>query len=259
MPETPYKLGKLPKADDARNLMLAAYLTPAAPTPPPDVDYAAAVTSWGMLGNDTVGDCALAGQAHADMLWTANADHRQLAVTTAMVLRAYSEVTGYDPRDDGPGGNPTDRGTVLLDALKFWRKRGIDRQTIKAFVEVDTKSVENAKLAIDLFGCLYVGVALPDSVLPSSPTDLPAWTVTPDGKPENEPNEHNGHCVVYAAYDADGPTVVTWGATVKASWAFHTSYCDELYAMLSPVWLRHDPPGIDVATLTSDLELVARR
>jgi hypothetical protein len=53
--------------------------------------------------------------------------------------------------------------------------------------------------------------------------------------------------------------VVTWGTTVKASWGFHTAYCDELYAMLSPAWLRHDPPGIDVATLTADLALVARR
>ncbi len=119
--------------------MLAKYLTPAAPTPPAAVDYAAAVKAWGMLGNDTVGDCALAGQAHADMLWAANAEHRQLAITTAMVLGAYSDVTGYDPHDDGPGGNPTDRGTALLDALKYWRTRGIDRQTIKAFVEVDTQ------------------------------------------------------------------------------------------------------------------------
>jgi hypothetical protein len=206
-----------------------------------------------------VGDCAFAGQAHADMLWAANAEHEQLPITTAMVLTAYSAVTGYDPHDDGPGGNPTDRGTSLLDALKFWRKRGIDRQTIRAFVEVDTQSVENAKLAIDLFGCLYVGVALPDAVLPSGPGELPPWTVTPDGTPGTKPDQHNGHCVVYAAYDATGPTVVTWGTTVKASWGFHTAYCDELYALLSPVWLRHDPPGIDVATLTADLELVARR
>jgi hypothetical protein len=157
MPDPTYKLGKLPRRDDDRTLRLATYLTPAAPTPPPVVDYAAAVNAWGMLGNDTVGDCALAGQAHADMLWAANAEHRMLAITTTQVLRAYSAITGYDPHADGPGGNPTDRGTVLLDALKYWRTRGIDRQTISAFVEVDTSSVADAKLAIDLFGCLYVG------------------------------------------------------------------------------------------------------
>jgi len=257
MPDPTYKLGKLPRRDDDRTLRLATYLTPAAPTPPPAVDYGAAVRDWGMLGNDRVGDCALAGQAHADMLWAANAEHVQLGITTAMVLRAYTAVTGYDPGADGPGGNPTDRGTVLLDALNYWRKRGIDRQTIRAFVEVDTHSVEHAKLAIDLFGCLYVGVELPDAVLPRGPGALPDWTVTPDGSRDRAPDPHNGHCVVYAGYDAGGPTVVTWGTTVKASWGFHEAYCDELYAMLSPAWLRHDPPGIDVATLTADLELVA--
>jgi hypothetical protein len=259
MSDSVYKLGKLPKADDPRTLMLATYLTSAAPVPPAAVDYAAAVDDWGMLGNDTVGDCALAGQAHADMLWVANAEHRRLPITTPMVLRAYSTVTGYDPRDDGPGGNPTDRGTSLLDALKFWRKSGIDRQTIKVFVEVDPSSADNVRLAIDLFGCLYVGVELPDAVLPHAAGSLPPWTVTPDGSPQTKPQPSNGHCVIYAAYDAEGLTVVTWGTTVKASWAFHAAYCDELYAMLSPAWLRHDPPGIDVATLTGDLELVARR
>jgi hypothetical protein len=259
MTDSAYRLGKLPKRDDDRTLRLTTYLTPTVPTPPPAVDYAAAVRDWGMLGNDRVGDCALAGEAHADMLWVANAEHEQLAITTAMVLHAYSELTGYDPHADGPGGNPTDRGTVLLDALKAWRRRGIDRQKIKAFVEVDPRSIEHAKLAIDLFGCLYVGVELPDAVLPQAPGDLPPWTVVPDGSRSHAPDPHNGHCVVYAGYDAAGLTVVTWGTTVTASWEFHTAYCDELYAMLSPAWLRHDPPGIDVATLTADLALVARR
>jgi hypothetical protein len=259
MPDPVYMLGKLPKQDDERNLMLTSYLTPAAPTPPPAVDYAAAVTAWGMLGNDRVGDCALAGEAHADMLWVANAEHRALAITTAQVLRAYSALTGYDPQAGTPGANPTDRGTVLLDALKDWRTRGIDRQTISAFVEVDTRSVADARLAIDLFGCLYVGVELPDAVLPEAPGELPQWTVVPDGTRRLAPNPRNGHCVIYAGYDEAGPTVVTWGTTVKASWEFHKAYCDELYAMLSPAWLRHDPPGIDVVTLTADLALVARR
>jgi hypothetical protein len=46
---------------------------------------------------------------------------------------------------------------------------------------------------------------------------------------------------------------------VKASWAFHAGYRDGLCAMRSPAGLRHDPPGVDVAALTGDLELVERR
>ena len=162
-----FKTGKLPKVTDERTLQLARYL-PAAqalPAPPPSVDYSAAVTAWGMMGNDRVGDCALAGMGHADLLWAANAERRRLRITTAMVIAAYSKVTGYVPGDPS-----TDRGTALLDALRFWGKQGIDRQTVRAFVEVDPRDTENVKRTIDWFGCAYLGVELPDAVLPTSPT-----------------------------------------------------------------------------------------
>ncbi|MBV9449513.1 MAG: hypothetical protein JO345_26825 [Streptosporangiaceae bacterium] len=255
-----YKLGKQPKKTDPRTFALSRYLTSAVPTPPLQVDYGKAVTSWGMLGNDTVGDCAWAGQAHADMLWVANAQQQQLAVTTAQVLHAYEVVTGYNPNDVQPdGSNPTDRGTALLDALNYWRKTGIDHQKITAFVEVDPKNTDHVKLALSLFGTLYVGVQLPDSVLPKGPDNLPAWTVAPDGSAANQPNPSNGHCVIYDEYDETGLTAVTWGTTVPVSWEFHAAYCDELYAMLSPNWFRNgtDPQGVDIATLTTDLQQVS--
>ena len=255
-----FKLGKQPKRTDSRTLQLARYLTTAAPPAPASINWGSKVTAWGMLGNDTVGDCAWAGQAHADMLWTANTESAPVAITTAQVLAAYSQVTGYNPADNGPNGNPTDKGTNLLDALKFWRTTGIDGQTITAFVEVDPTNQANVKLAIDLFGCLYVGVQLPDSVLPTSPTTIPQWTVSPDGTQPNAPDPNNGHCVLYSAYDDNGLTVVTWGQTVNASWAFHAAYCDELYAMLAPSWFGpggQDPQGLDLATLQQDLNSVA--
>jgi hypothetical protein len=253
-----YRLGKLSKKVDSRTLALARYLTAAVPAPPESVDYSGAVQDWGMLGNDTAGDCAWAGQAHADMLWTANAQKQQLLVTTDQVLQAYETVTGYNPGDIQPDGrNPTDKGTALLDALNYWRTAGIDQQTITAFVEVDPQNTDHIKQALNLFGTLYVGVQLPNSVLPNPPS-VPPWTVVPDGTPDNEPNPKNGHCVIYSAYDADRLTAVTWGQTLPVSWDFHAAYCDELYAMLSPSWFKDgtNPEGIDVAALTADLQQV---
>ncbi len=191
------------------------------------------------------------------MVWAANAEHEQLAITTAMVLHAYSDLTGYDPDAGGPGGDPTDRGTVLLDALKYWRRRGIDRQTIKAFVEVDPRSIEHAELAIDLFGCLYVGVELPDASCPAS------RAAALDGRARREPQPRTRSAqrplrILYGirCRRAHGGHL---GTKVTASWECHTAYCDEFYAMLSPAWLRHDPQGIDVATLTADLDHAAVR
>jgi hypothetical protein len=254
-----FKTGKLPKVTDERTLQLAHYLPAAAslPAPPPAVDYSAAVTAWGMMGNDRVGDCALAGMGHADLLWAANAERRRLRITTAMVIAAYSKVTGYVPGDES-----TDRGTALLDALRFWGQQGIDRQTVRAFVEVDPRDTENVKRTIDWFGCAYLGVELPDAVLPTSPSSLPAWTCSPDGTPARKANPHNGHCVIYCAYNAVGPVAVTWGTTVQVSWAFHSAYCDELYALLAPSWLQAGwlsqiNPLFDAAALAADLRALA--
>ena len=173
MPDPVYKLGKLPKQDDDRNLMLARYLTPAAPTPPAAVDYASAVKAWGMLGNDTVGDCAFAGQAHADMLWAANAEHRQLAITTAMVLaRLLGRHRLRSPRrrprrqPDRPRhrlcSTPSSSGASAASTAR--RSRPSSRST--------PSRSRTPSSAIDLFGCLYVGVELPDAVLPSGPASF---------------------------------------------------------------------------------------
>jgi hypothetical protein len=204
-----YKLGKLPKKVDSRSLSLAQFMTAAMPVPPPAIDYGSAVQDWGMLGNDTAGDSPWAAQAHAHMLWAANY-YAQVAITTNEVIQAYKIVTGYDPSDVQPDGtNPTDKGTALLDALKYWRTTGIDQHTITAFLEVDPQKTDQVKQALNLFGTLYVGVQLPNSVLPKPSGPIPAWTVTPDGTPDNEPNPNNGHCVIYVAYDANGLTAVT--------------------------------------------------
>jgi hypothetical protein len=256
-----FRLGKQPKQTDHRTLQLAYYVK-AGQSAPPSVNWGAKITDWGMLGNNTVGDCAWAAQAHADMLWSSDTENVPVTFTTQEVLAAYSEVTGYNPDDNGPNGNPTDKGTALLAALKYWRTTGIDDQKIDAFVEVDAKNTQQVQLALDLFGCLYVGLELPDAVLPKGPDDVPPWTVSPNGSQENAPDPSNGHCVIYSAYDATGLTAVSWGTTIPVSWAFHTAYCDELYAMLSPNWLAadgQDPQGLDLVALRRDLGEIGTR
>jgi hypothetical protein len=253
-----FKLGKKAKREDTRTLQLSAYLTGAA-APPDHVDWGSKVDSWRMLGNNEVGDCAWAGQAHADMLWTSSTRSAAADISTKEVLAAYSAVTGYNPKDNGPKGNPTDQGTTLIDALKYWRTHGIAGRTIKAFVELNPKNVEHVKAAIDLFGCVYIGVELPDAVLPNGASDIPHWTVTPNGEAKYERNADNGHCVIYSAYDGKGPTVISWGTTVQASWPFHVAYCDEAYAMVSPEWITKrgvDPQSLDLAALEHDLAAI---
>lgn len=242
-----FKYGKKPKRTDRRTLALGTFVTADA-APPAAKNWGTAVAhSWGMLGNDTVSDCAWAGQAHADMLWAANGDQRNLDITTADVLAAYSAATGYDP------ANPsTDRGTDLLTALNYWHKTGIDGETIDVFTEIDPQNTDHVKLAIALTGCVYVGVQLPRSVEPHSETDIPDWMVTPDGNPNNDPNPDAGHCIIYSGYDSGTIDVITWGRQIKATWDFHNAYCDEIYAMVSPDWFDKTgtaPSGLNLSAL----------
>jgi len=61
-----FKLGKAAAKKDQRNLLFAAVLRATAPTLPSDYDFD--ITHPGiptpMFGNDTHGDCVIAGRAH---------------------------------------------------------------------------------------------------------------------------------------------------------------------------------------------------
>jgi hypothetical protein len=253
-----FALGRRPKEHDPRTLKLVDYLDHQL-APPASVDWATKVHYWDALGNDLVGDCAWAAQGHAEMLWGSASGH-PIDITTAECLKAYSAVTGFKPDDHhGPfGTNPTDVGTSLLSALKYWRSTGVGPHPIEAFCSIEPGDVDHLKLAIDLFGCAYVGVYLPDAVLPDEkdPGPYPTWTVVPNGDKTRAVDQDNGHCIIYAAYDESGPTVITWGKAVAASWDFHRAYCDEVYAVLSPDFLkRHQTPaGVKLDALRSDLK-----
>jgi hypothetical protein len=250
---TDFKFGKLPKRVDHRTLQLVDY-TSTLPPAPATVENGPAVTiPWGMLGNDTVGDCTCAGAGHAEMTWDAVGQDEQLALTDAEILAAYSAITGYVPGDPS-----TDKGADLLTVLKYWRQTGIVGNQIGAFAEVSAHDVANVKLSIDLFGVAYVGVQLPNAALPTNGQIVPFTTVKKMSNKNTWPNPQNGHCIVYVGYDADGLTCVTWGQTNPVSWGFHRSYCDEMYAIISPEMLKGGtaPDGLDLAQLQADLNAI---
>lgn len=244
------RLGRLPTKHDPRTLKLARYLTSALPPAPPEHDYTAKVTAWGMMGNDTVGDCTVAAAGHEVEAWTAYATQEH-EVTTAEVLAAYSAITGYDPARP-----ETDQGAFCLDVLKYWRSHGIAGHMIGSFVAVDPTRADELATALWLFGSVYLGLDLPVSAKSQAIWDVPAGGPVGDGAP----GSWGGHAVCLQAYDADGAVIVTWGETRRVTWAFLATYCSEAYALLSPDWFSTDgtaPSGFDWETLNTDLALFA--
>jgi hypothetical protein len=242
------KLGKLAPKHDPRTLHLANYLNIGKlPPVPAQKDWSGKVLAWGMLRNDTLGDCTCAAAGHMIMEWTANASTEIYPSDTAIVA-AYSAVSGYDPLT---GDN--DNGAVEVDVLNYWRKTGIANHKIDAYVACEPRNHSHVKAAVYLFGGCYIGLALP---LSARNQDI--WSVV--GGPNSRPNSWGGHAVNICAFDEHYLTCVTWGALKKMSWAFWDKYCDESYALLSQDFISNGiaPNSIDWKSLQQDLSKVAR-
>src|ERR1700757_2471097 len=107
-PVGPRRLGKKAVRHDPRTLKLANYLPVRLPPAPAERAWSNGRTQFGMMLNSQLGDCTIAGVAHAVQVWTDN--------TTGMVTEADRTVQQYYQRWAGyvPGHAETDQGAVEL-------------------------------------------------------------------------------------------------------------------------------------------------
>lgn len=242
---TTVKLGKKAAVHDPRTLRLANYLDLSLlPVLPASIDWSDGISNWGMMLNDSLGDCTCAAAGHLMMLWSAN-DGKMFTPADADILAAYEAVGGYKPSDAS-----TDNGAIEVDVLNFWTNEGIAGDKIAAYAYINAKNQHLVMAAVDLFGGCYVGVALPVSAQNQHP-----WHIT-DG-PDAEPGSWGGHAIPIVAYDEDGLTCITWGTKQKMTWDWFFKYCDEAYAILDSKWFGDDntaPNHFNLAQLQSDLK-----
>lgn len=242
------KLGKKPATHDPRDLAFNEYrIGPELPRRPRTFGSEGLVKEeWGMLGNDTAGDCVWAGAAHEHMLWCATAG----TVTTFApqdVLAAYSAVTGYIPGEDS-----TDKGTNVRDALDFRRSNGI-RDTEKvfhkigAYVRLEPGNTDHLFEALYLFGTVGIGIQFPESAMEQFDNGQP-W------KPVRGAQISGGHYIPLVAKRAQ-LICVTWGQLQAMTTAFYKKYCDEAWGILSEDMLRDNSSalGFDFPALQADL------
>jgi hypothetical protein len=238
------KFGKLPKKQDPRNLQFADYLTPALPTPP--VSYSALARVYQNLkssdpaklfpmdGNDSLGDCTLAGVAHGLTVFRGLVGKKTI-MSKAATIKLYLQLTGGE-----------DTGLAMLDVLNYWHKHTIDKEKIGPFVEVKPKNHAHVELATQLFGGLYTGFRVQNNCIQDFNAGKP-WT---PGPLTNE-----GHCIFSVVYDPQDVSVLTWGGVQKGSWAWWDECVDEAYAILPPE--ANQPgfaPGFNFSQLQADLK-----
>ena len=240
-----FKLGRKAVIYDSRTLRLKKYFTSALPPPPPTLDLTRGITAWGMLGNDIYGDCTCAGVGHQVQLWSANIGP-EANITNPEVLAAYEEWCGWNPADPS-----TDQGGIELNILKDWQGNSFCGHYLAAFADPNVGNLTELKQAAYLFGGLYIGLQVPNSIANSDLDPAVVWDVVAD-----DGGIDGGHCVVVCGYDADTIHFISWGQVYRMTNAFWAKYVDEAHCLLSPDWLDEsgvDPVGFNLTQLMADL------
>src|SRR5271166_2770943 len=181
------KFGKKPARRLRKSLALSNYLNMGQVAFPPAHAWERPI-SYGMLGNDTVGDCTIAAKYHLKMNQRAVANAGSpLAVTTEEALADYSSITGYNPADPS-----TDQGAQCQDVLAWYKAKG----DIAGYATVDIHNVDMVKAAIYIFGGVYIGFNVPQSMVDQLGNGQdPDWSYSPSDTASGE-----GHCVVEFGY-----------------------------------------------------------
>ena len=239
-----YCFGKKPKRSDYRTLSWKDFTTPALPSPPPSYSVLSrvlgnlkwkATTLFPMDGNDSVGNCTIAGRAHAVTVFEGLVGKRVIFPASA-VDGLYFQLTGGQ-----------DTGLDELTVLNFWRKNLVGNHLL-AFVSINPGNHEHVQQAIQLFGGVYLGFQVQANCIAEFDARQP-WT------PGTLADD--GHAVFATDYTPDGGTCLTWGNTQQFTWPWWDECVDECYALLameaaSPGFC----PGFDVAKLQAALPAV---
>ncbi len=236
-----FALGKLPAQLPYGVAYHDDYLVTRPPQPAAVVE-SPRVAAWGMDGNDTIGDCVIAGSDHLILASDTQLGQRDPVATTQQCCKEYFLQTGG-----------VDSGLVISNNLQKWQTVGLfdNSNKIEAYAPIRLSSILALHRAIDLYGFALGGVQLPESAMVQfnhSPS-LP-WTV------EKGSQIIGGHCILFTGYNSTWLELVTWGALHRCSYAWYETYCDEVWAVISQEAVKtgHGPGNVlDLAALKADL------
>jgi hypothetical protein len=242
-----FRFGKHAPKLDYRTLKLKNYLTPKLAAPPASYDVLATVYKklkisdpaklFPMDGNDQYGDCTIAALAHAITVYDGIIGKKKIWDVKS-ITKLYFHLTGG-----------ADTGLNELDVLNYWQSNPVDKEKIFAYAAIDVKNHTHIKQAIELFGGVYLGFQVQKNCIQEFDEHKP-WAPGP--------LTNDGHAVYAVAYDANGITVLTWGNTQKATWAWWDECVDEAYAILPAEAAKNGfDHGFNFAQLKADLADVA--
>lgn len=231
------KLGVRAVKHSAAHRLAAHALLESLPAPPERVDNRNGIASWGMMLNDQLGCCTIAGLGHSAQVATLGAG-AEVTVPDAVILSDYERFCGY------VNGDPsTDQGGVELDVLADARAQGFGGEELLGYVSPDPANVDHVKKAIAWFRSVYVGAALPLSAQKQGGV----WTVV--AGQQGVAGGWGGHCMVAPAYTPELCPWITWGANQDADWGWFARYVEEVHVLLWKSQLAQFPAATQAQVL----------
>lgn len=226
-----FKLGKLaPSKRDS--LSFGDFLTvmPTAPL----IDFAPDYV-YPMDGNDTVGDCVVAGWDHFRQIVTGLLGGAQKNFTQDEIWNFYkTQNPGFDPHGtastNGPDSNH-DAGMIIQAFLEYL----VAQKYILGFAKIDYQNDAQMRAAIYLGLGVITGVQLRNAQMQQLQTGT--WDFDASSPVEG------GHCIPLAGYNnnPDIVAIVTWGRLIAGTRSFVNNQMDEAWFVLMQEHVDH--PG----------------
>lgn len=217
------------------------------PTPPDVVDYTSGMLDWGMMLNDTQGDCTCAAAGHLLQAWSSLAG-AEYAIPDTAIEKAYETVGHYVPGDPS-----TDNGAFISDVLNYFQSTGVAGYQISAHAEINTATQLRVQQGLWIFKGLDLGIALPVSAQ-QQVGDV--WDIVGNPLDPNDPaypGSWGGHSVAALYYSPNGVDCITWGQVQRMTWRWYMMYVEEAHAC---VFNDSGPWAVPLGDLPGDLTSV---
>lgn len=232
------KLGRLPGHVPNGLRDLTWYVAGALPAPPVRRPVPLPGTGdWGMDGNDTYGDCGVAGLHHGDMCVEYDTSNPRDMITAEEIVDYYLGYTGG-----------ADQGVVLADFLAYVKKTGWFGHQVAGYAPVTVNDMSTVQFAVNAYGFAYIGIQVTDLMMNASNEGQP-WTADTFANGTVE----GGHCVPVVGYGTDNLYVVTWGKMQAIEYSAWHLIVEEAWAVLMSEITAKGNHGINLASLQSDL------
>jgi hypothetical protein len=197
-------------------------------------------SSLGLMLNDHLGCCTIAGLYHARQVWRYAAAQAMEAANESFVLEMYEKICNYVD-----GNEATDNGGIEQHVLSYYVNNGIPTDTgldkLLGFVEIDPRALQDIRRCIAEAGLCYIGIDIPQ-----------AWTEALPGSTWDMTNSPvvGGHCIILTGYDLVGVDLISWGLPFRMTWEAFTHACDEAYMLLDRAWIKAS--GLSPFDMTAD-------